>query len=220
MIHPNMATMLGYLLTDVELTPTLAKECLSAVNEKSFNMISVDGDTSTNDAVFLLANGATGVKLETDGDLEAFRQALTSVAQLLAQSIARDGEGSTRLIEVSVAGVPDESLAKRAARGITVSPLFKAAVHGCDPNWGRILARLGAEGVPEGLLARTSLSIQDTEVLREGIPVAFDRDSVRKSLKRETVRIVINFASGSAQATAWGCDLSRRYVDINAEYST
>ncbi len=220
MIHPNMATMLGYLLTDAAVSPALAQQLLSRTTDLSFNMISVDGDTSTNDAVFLLANGAAGVAVESEADVRLFGDALLAIAQVLAKAIARDGEGSTKLIEVNLTGAPDEKLAKQAARGVTVSPLIKSAIHGEDPNWGRILARLGAEGVPAECLDRMTLTIQDFEVMRAGAPVPFDREAVRKGLKKDTIRILIEFFSGDAAATAWGCDLSKKYVDINAEYST
>lgn len=219
MIHPNMATMLGYLLTDCALTPALAQELLREANRVSFNMISVDGDTSTNDCAFLLANGASGVGLETDADRETLKAALTEVAQELAKAIARDGEGADRLIEVCVRNAPSQELADRAARGITVSPLIKSAMHGADPNWGRVLARLGAERVPAAALNRMTLELQGVKLFEQGAPLAFDREHVRGLLKSETVRIEVDLKSGAAQATAWGCDLSKRYVEINTEYN-
>jgi glutamate N-acetyltransferase / amino-acid N-acetyltransferase len=219
MIHPNMATMLGYLLTDCTLDPSLAQGLLRDVNRVSFNMISVDGDTSTNDCVFLLANGASGIALEGDSDFIRFKEALTAVAQTLAKAIARDGEGADRLIEVCVKNAPNRALAERAARGVTVSPLIKSAMHGCDPNWGRILARLGAEQVPAACLEKMTLEVQGVKLFAQGAPAVFVRDEVRALLKSETVRVVVDLASGTEQATAWGCDLSKRYVDINTEYN-
>jgi glutamate N-acetyltransferase/amino-acid N-acetyltransferase len=220
MIHPNMATMLGYLLTDVELPMTLADSMLKEVTDVSFNMISVDGETSTNDSVFFLANGASGVSLATLEDEVAFRKALTEVAQRLAQAIARDGEGATKLVQVQLDGAPNVELARRAARGLTISPLIKAAIHGEDPNWGRILARLGADKVPSECLDKMRLSIQGTEIFDGGRPLTFDRTALRALLKEDAVHISIDLASGGACATAWGCDLSKQYVDINAEYAT
>ncbi len=219
MIHPNMATMLGYLLTDCIVPVKLAQSLLKEVNQLSFNMISVDGDTSTNDCAFLLANGASGVALRTEADHAAFKAALTKVAQELAKAIARDGEGADRLIEVIVKNAPSQALAERAARGITVSPLIKSAMHGCDPNWGRILARLGAEQVPAAALDRMILSVQGVTLFAEGAPLPFVRDEVRALLKAETVRVEIDLRSGTFTATAWGCDLSKRYVEINTEYN-
>lgn len=219
MIHPNMATMLGYLLTDVALTTDVAQDLLRKASDLSFNMISVDGDSSTNDCVFLLANGASGVALTTDEDFAKFRDALFTVSKILAQSIARDGEGASKLIEVKISGCHDETLARKAARGITVSPLIKSAIHGEDPNWGRILARLGAEGVPSNSLDQMELRIQGHLLFAKGAPVEFDKTIVRSALRSETVLIDINLHSGRDTATAWGCDLSKRYVEINTDYN-
>jgi glutamate N-acetyltransferase/amino-acid N-acetyltransferase len=219
MIHPQMATMLGYLLTDVQMDSKLCRRLLKDANDVSFNMISVDGDMSTNDCVFLMANGASGVVLRNDEDVARFGKALNEVAVLLAQSIARDGEGASKLIEVRLEGAPDEKLAQRAARGVTVSPLVKAAIHGEDPNWGRILARLGAEGVPSACLDRLKLKIQDVTIFEKGMPASFERNQVRKLLKADTIVISADFDSGHAHATAWGCDLSKKYVEINTEYN-
>jgi glutamate N-acetyltransferase/amino-acid N-acetyltransferase len=219
MIHPNMATMLGYLLTDCEIPLALAKPLLTEINELSFNRISVDGDTSTNDCVFMLSNGASGVGLKTDEDHKKFKKALLDVAQLLAKSIARDGEGADKLIEVQVHGAPSEALAAIAARGITRSPLIKSAIHGEDPNWGRILARLGADQVPAHCLDRMHLQVQGHTLFESGAPAKFDRTDVRIALKTDTVVIDIDLKSGDGAATAWGCDLSKRYVEINAEYN-
>jgi glutamate N-acetyltransferase/amino-acid N-acetyltransferase len=187
MIHPNMATMLGYLLTDAALTVDVAQDLVRKASDVSFNMISVDGDSSTNDCVFLLANGASGVALKTDEDYRLFRDALFAVSKLLAQSIARDGEGATKLIEVEIRNGHDLATIRQAARGVTVSPLIKTAIHGEDPNWGRILARLGAEGIPASALERMTLTIQGHAVFRNGAPVEFDKTTVRSSLRADTV---------------------------------
>lgn len=219
MIHPNMATMLGYLLTDCSVPFEMARGLLKDVNQKSFNMISVDGDTSTNDCAFFLANGASGVALKTDEDFTLFKETLTAVAQELAKAIARDGEGADRLIEVTLRNAPNRALAERAARGITVSPLIKSAMHGADPNWGRILARLGAEQVPADALARMKLTVQGVTLFEAGAPAVFDRDEVRALLKAETVLVDVDLRSGTETATAWGCDLTKRYVEINTEYN-
>ena len=219
MIHPNMATMLGYLLTDAEIDMSVAQDLVKKASDISFNMISVDGDTSTNDCVFMMANGASGVKLKSDDDYIKFREALFGVSKLLAQAIARDGEGANKLIEVNLNGAPDELLARKAARGITISPLIKTAIHGEDPNWGRILARLGAEGIPSHCLEKMTLSIQGNKLFVDGKPMSFDKTEVRSSLRSDTVKIDIDFFSGKEIATAWGCDLSKRYVDINTDYN-
>lgn len=219
MIHPNMATMLGYLLTDVKITPDQAQSLLKASNEVSFNMISVDGDSSTNDCSFLMASGESGVELKTEEDLNEFRKALIEVSQFLAQAIAADGEGATKLIEVQLIGAPELTMARRAARGVIMSPLVKTAMHGEDPNWGRILARLGADQIPAACLNQMSLKVQGQTLFSEGAPVEFDRLHVRSLLKQSKIQIHIDLKLGAESATAWGCDLSRKYVDINTEYS-
>lgn len=220
MIHPNMATMLGYILTDAGLTPGQAHSMLRTATDKSFNMVSVDGDTSTNDCTFLLANGASGVALTNAEDEQAMLETITGVSQFLAKAIARDGEGATKLLEITIDGSHDLASARKAARGLTISPLFKSAVHGEDPNWGRILARLGAEGVPEAAIATMELRLQGELLFKNGGPLSFDRDRVRSLLRADTVFVHIDLKQGTESATAWGCDLSKKYVEINTEYST
>lgn len=219
MIHPNMATMLGYVLTDALISEGKAQNLLHKTVDQSFNMISVDGDSSTNDCVFMMANGASGCSIETEEDTLKFETALLNIMQTLAKSIARDGEGATKLIEVKLQGAPSLALARKAARGVTLSPLVKTAIHGEDPNWGRIVARLGAEQVPAAALEKMDLYIQGTPVFQNGSVIPFDRAALRQLLKRDTVIIDVQMHSGTEQATAWGCDLSRKYVDINTEYS-
>ena len=219
MIHPNMATMLGYLLTDLKLTPELAHSLLRAATDVSFNMISVDGDSSTNDCNFLMASGESGIELVTDSDFQSFKKALVEISQFLAQSIAIDGEGASKLIEVDLKGAPSLELARKAARGVTMSPLVKTAMHGEDPNWGRILSRLGAEQVPAACMEKMTLKLQGETLFASGSPLTFDREAVRALLKKPRVLIEIDLHSGSESATAWGCDLSKKYVDINTEYS-
>lgn len=219
MIHPNMATMIGYLLTDLKLTPDLAQSLLRESTDVSFNMISVDGDCSTNDCNFLMASGETGVELKTDDDFATFKKALIKVSQFLARAIAADGEGATKLIEVEVKASPTLELARRAARSVTMSPLVKTAMHGEDPNWGRILSRLGQEQVPRAALDKMVLKLQGVVLFSKGSPVEIDRESVRALLKTNKVRIEVDLNFGSESATAWGCDLSKKYVDINTEYS-
>jgi glutamate N-acetyltransferase/amino-acid N-acetyltransferase len=219
MIHPNMATMLGYILTDAKITKEYAGELVKKTADLSFNMISVDGDSSTNDCSFLMANGASGVEVKTAEDFAAFEKAITEVSIFLAKSIAADGEGATKLIEVEIRGSDDLALARKAARGITLSPLIKTAVHGEDPNWGRILARLGAEKVPGEQLSKMSLTLQGIKLFEEGRPVPFLREEVKALLKTVQVKIEIDLKSGPHSATAWGCDLSKKYVEINTEYT-
>jgi glutamate N-acetyltransferase/amino-acid N-acetyltransferase len=219
MIHPNMATMLGYIVTDCDVPQNVAQSLLQEANSVSFNMISVDGDTSTNDCVFFLANGASGVGLAHDDDLATFRRAMIQVAQVLAKAIARDGEGADKLIEVNVRNAPTKELAVDAARGITISPLIKAAIQGADPNWGRILARLGAAQVPAACLDKMTLRMQGAILFDQGAPANFVRDEVKQLLKSDTVVIDVDLVTGKEEATAWGCDLTKRYVDINTEYN-
>ncbi len=219
MIHPNMATMLGYILTDLKMSPALAQELLKEATDVSFNMISVDGDSSTNDCCFMMASGETGIELKTDFDFSLFKKAVIEISQFLAQSIAADGEGATKLLEVELKGAPSLELARKAARGVTLSPLVKTAMHGEDPNWGRILSRLGAEQVPRVALEKMSLKLQGLTIFENGAPVAFDRNEVKAALKQTKIQIEVDLKSGTEKATAWGCDLSRKYVDINTEYS-
>lgn len=220
MIHPNMATMLGYLLTDAELSIEQADRWLRESTDESFNMISVDGDTSTNDCVFLLANGASEVAVESNNDELKFRAALKQVAILLAQSIAMDGEGAGKLIEVRLINAPNLEIARRAARGVTISPLVKSAIHGEDPNWGRIVARMGAEQVPAKVFQEMTLKMQGHLIFNRGQPAEFDRQKVREQLRKTKIEIEVDMKSGTHHATAWGCDLSKKYVEINTEYPT
>jgi glutamate N-acetyltransferase / amino-acid N-acetyltransferase len=182
-------------------------------------MISVDGDSSTNDCCFLMASGETGVELNNDADFAAFKKAVIEVSQFLAQSIAADGEGATKLLEVELKGSPTLELARKAARGVTLSPLIKTAMHGEDPNWGRILSRLGAEQVPVECLNKMSLKLQGKTLFKNGAPTDFDRNEVKALLKQTKIKIEVDLKSGTESATAWGCDLSKKYVDVNTEYS-
>jgi glutamate N-acetyltransferase/amino-acid N-acetyltransferase len=220
MIHPNMATMLGYLLTDAALTPKQADVILRESTDVSFNMISVDGDTSTNDVVFLMANGASGAKVESADDIAKFTAALTQVAQLLAQSIARDGEGATKLLEVELRGLPNVELARKAARGITVSPLIKSAIHGADPNWGRIVSAAGYAGI---LFQEEELSlwINGTSVYQAGTPTNFDAAKLSGDLRaNRDVHLRLVFGRGEGSIRFWTCDLTEGYIKINGSYRT
>jgi glutamate N-acetyltransferase/amino-acid N-acetyltransferase len=219
MIHPNMATMLGYFLTDIELDKDDAQEMLRAVTKDSFNMISVDGETSTNDTCFLMANGAAKVTLLNESDREIFFNKLKDVAIFMAKSIAQDGEGASKLIEAKISGLNNEEMARNAAKGIIQSPLVKTAIHGEDPNWGRIYSRLGQDGVPCELVDRMILKIQDITILDNGRPATFDYYQIRHALSEDFVQISMDFRAGDVSATAWGCDLTKKYVDINTEYN-
>ena len=219
MIHPNMATMLGYLLTDAKLTTVQAQSLVTNASDDSFNMISVDGETSTNDMVFLLANGTSGVELIDDADMEKFQQALNEVSIILAKSIAHDGEGASRLLAVTINGLADKTLARKAARDLTISPLLKTAIYGESPNWGRIIARLGFSQIDAELLDQCQIKIQGITVYKNQQSVSVNQD-LTQAMRAETIHIDVKFAAGEQSATAWGCDLTEKYVTINAEYLT
>jgi glutamate N-acetyltransferase/amino-acid N-acetyltransferase len=219
MIHPNMATMLGYLLSDVALDPEEAQQLLRKTCDKSFNMISVDGETSTNDCVFLMANGASGHRLQNKNDKAIFYEALLDVAITLAKSIACDGEGATKLIEAKIEGAISEDQARALAKSIITSPLIKTAVYGESPNWGRIIARIGNEDVSEKMLNECEISIQEIALFKNGAPIEGESlNALRKQLGQEQINIEVRFVAGHSSATAWGCDLTEQYVKINAEY--
>jgi glutamate N-acetyltransferase / amino-acid N-acetyltransferase len=221
MIHPDMATMLCFLTTDAAVDGSFLKAALQKAVAVSFNMISVDGDTSTNDTVLLIANGMAGNKPITFNSTLApdFQQALDRVCLYLARCIARDGEGATRLIEVVVNGAKSLQDARLAVRTITSSPLVKTAVHGCDPNWGRIIAAAGRSGamiVPE----KADVYIGGMCLMKNGLPVAFNKKEAAAELDKEEVVLRVELNIGKASAAGWGCDLSAEYVAINSEYTT
>lgn len=220
MIHPNMATMLGYILTDAQLSIEQTQNILSAITEASFNMISVDGETSTNDAVFLMANGASRVAVNNAGDLALMHKACEEIAVFLAKCIARDGEGASKLIDAKVSGLPELALARYAARSIICSPLIKTAVHGASANWGRIFARLGMTPVNPQWLNQCRITLQGHVVFENGSPTPPQLQELSVKLKQDTIYIGVDFSAGEFHANAWGCDLSAAYVHINADYPT
>ncbi len=218
MIHPDMATLLAFVTTDARLEAADADRALRAAVDVSFNAISVDGDTSTNDTALLLAGGASGV--EVNGDAwEPFVDALTDVCGELARAIVADGEGATKVFEVRVRGAATAADARLAARTITTSNLVKTAIHGADPNWGRILAAAGRSGARLDQ-RRASVRIGGTDVFSRGAPCAWDAADVRAVFERPTIEIEVDLGVGDAAAKAWGCDLSAEYVHINADYTT
>lgn len=221
MIHPNMATMLAFLTTDAIVDPGSWQRALRTVVNRTFNRITVDGDTSTNDMVLALANGARGGPPLTDASPSwpAFLAGLETVALSLARDIARDGEGATRLVEVVVRGAETEDEAAQAARAVAGSSLVKAAVHGADPNWGRILAALGRSGVPVDP-DRTGVWIGPVQVAANGQGLPFSEEEARAALRRDPVRLAVDLGRGRSEATAFGCDLTAGYVEINAAYRT
>ncbi|WP_037999769.1 bifunctional glutamate N-acetyltransferase/amino-acid acetyltransferase ArgJ [Thermacetogenium phaeum] len=221
MIHPNMATMLAFITTDAVVEVPALQQALRWATDRSFNVITVDGDTSTNDMVVLLANGRAGNSPLTAGDPEftLFRDALLAVCVELSKMIASDGEGASKLLEVRVKGAPGEAEARKIARAVAGSNLVKAAIFGEDANWGRVLSAAGACGVPfDPNLVDVFLG--DLQVAARGMGLAFDEEKARSILSQREVTITLDLHSGGGRGTAWGCDLSFDYVRINAHYRT
>lgn len=223
MIHPNMGTMLGFITTDAAIDKALLLELQRELIEDTFNMVSVDGDTSTNDTVFVFANGMAENKeiTEKDADYEAFREGLLYVNQSLAKQIAGDGEGCTRLFEVHVAGADSKENAKILSKSVVTSSLTKAAIYGKDANWGRILCALGYAGVDfDPVKVDISLKSADgvIEIVKDGIATDYSEDEATKVLSADAVTADIDVHNGVFEATAWGCDLTHDYVTINADY--
>ncbi len=219
MIHPDMATLLVFITTDAAVDTGFLKAALKEAADASFNMVSIDGDTSPNDMMLIMANGVGGAAISSNEGKRRFQAALEALCVGLAREIARDGEGATRLIEVVVEGAPKLEDARVVARTIVSSPLVKAAVHGGDPNWGRVLAAAGRSGVAVEE-AKISLAIGGVDVVAGGVPLPFDEAEAAAVLKGDEVRISLKLNLGDATATAWGCDLSQEYVTINSDYTT
>ncbi len=221
MIHPNMATMLVFLTTDAAVERRFLQAALRDAADATFNMLTIDGDTSPSDTLLVLASGAAGNKhVKSDSpDADVFRAALTHVCAFLAKSIARDGEGAEKVIEVTVDGAASQKDARDAARTIAGSTLVKAAVHGNDPNWGRVIAALGRSGarVAEDRLV---CYINGICVFDEGKPIPFFREAAVKAMSAPEVSIRVSLNLGDASATAWGCDLTEEYVTFNSKYTT
>ncbi len=224
MIHPDMATLLAVLTTDAVGEPATLQPLLRRVADRSFNAISVDGDTSTNDTVLLLAGGASGVDPSHDGALlKTFEDAVLQVARTLALAIVSDGEGASKLVEIQVVGGVSEAAAREVGRAIARSTLVKTAIYGADPNWGRILAAAGAAGVP---LAVDRLSLQaaaDGEWLTlatGGATAHADSGAARAIFQQKTIRLRVDLGLGRAEAVVWTCDLTPDYVRINADYTS
>lgn len=221
MIHPNMATMLCFITTDAAISAPCLKKALQHAVTLSFNMITVDGDSSTNDMALIMANGLAGNKAieEENPDYIYFRDALTAVCTSLAQAIARDGEGATKMIEVKVLGAATDRDARLAARTVAGSSLVKAAVFGNDANWGRVICAAGYSGAcfdPD----KVDIFLGQVQVARDGGSLEFSEEQALEELKKDAVTITLDLKSGGCDATAWGCDLSYDYVKINADYRT
>lgn len=221
MIHPNMATTLAFVVTDAAIAPALLQRTLRDVAARTFNSISVDGDTSTNDTLLVLANGAAGAPA-IRGASKAYRQfvaGLEEVCGSLARQVVADGEGAQRVIEIQVRGAKTESAAKRIAETIATSPLVKTAFAGGDPNWGRIFAAAGRAGVKFDP-ALVDITMAGIKVLRRGQPVDFNERAASNRLLADHVPIVVDLHAGSANARYWTCDFTAEYVRINASYRT
>ena len=225
MIHPNMATMLVFITTDVSISPALLQKALSGDVQNTFNMVSVDGDTSTNDMVTVLANGMAGNACitEENEDYRIFMQALNTVTVHLCRMIAGDGEGATKLLECRVSGAADENTAKTVAKSVICSSLLKAAMFGADANWGRVLCAIGYSGASVDV-NKVDVAFRSAEGIIEvcsmGAGVAFSEEKAKQILLAPEIDILVELNSGDAGATAWGCDLTYDYVKINGDYRT
>ena len=223
MIHPNMCTMLAFVTTDLAITKELLQEALSAVVKDTYNMVSVDGDTSTNDTVLLLANGLAGNSeiTEKNKDYEAFLEALTEVNTVLAKKIAGDGEGATALFEVKIVGAKSKEDAVILSKSVVTSSLTKAAIYGHDANWGRILCAMGYSGVsfdPEKVDLFFESAAGKLQIIENGVAVDYSEEEATKILSEPEVTAIADVKMGEESATAWGCDLTYDYVKINADY--
>ena len=223
MIHPNMCTMLAFLTTDFSIDKSLMQEAVSEVVADTFNMITVDGDTSTNDSLILMANGLAGNETitEKNADYQAFKEALLYVCEYLARRMAGDGEGATKLFEAKVVNAKSKADARTLSRAIVGSNLSKAAIYGCDANFGRFLCAMGYSGAQfdqEDVELFFESVNGRLQVFDKGTPLDFDEDYAVKIMSAETVTVFVDMHEGDAQATAWGCDLTYDYVKINADY--
>ncbi len=221
MIHPNMATMLAFLTTDAAVDVALLRSALRAASDDTFNMVTIDGDTSTNDMVLLLANGAAGNPEISEGgpDAEAFAAALRVLCSHLSRELVRDAEGSTKIFSVRVEGAASLQDARLAARSIASSSLVKSAIHGNDPNWGRVVCAAGYSGA-ELDVSKVSFFINDIAIMEGGTPIPFHRESVIAIMSRDEVSLTVRLGLGEHAATAWGCELTEEYVQFNSAYTT
>ena len=221
MIQPNMATMLCYITTDANISSQLMQKALSEIVEVSFNMISVDGDMSTNDTVLVLANGASGAAEITDGspEYDKFYATLKEICQELSKRIAADGEGATKFLTINVSGTKTFEDAKTVAMSIAKSPLVKTAFFGEDPNWGRVICAVGYAGIPM-VPEKTVIKFGGVPVYANGLGAEFNEDDIHKVMAEHDIVIDVEMGMGDAQATVWSCDFSYEYVKINGEYHT
>ncbi len=217
--RPNHATMLAYLTTDAAIPSGVLRRLLGASADSSFNAVTVDNQASTNDTAAILASGASGARVGSSTTTATFTKALDEVCRSLAYQIAADGEGATKVVIVKVKGAKTEADARTIAREIANSPLVKCAMHGNDPNWGRIICAAGFSGAAFDA-DKATLALQGTVVFRNGQPVTFDAGKASSALNADEVRVELNCRLGTSEATCWTCDLSKQYVTINADYHT
>ena len=225
MINPNMATMLIFITTDVSISPEMLQKALSSDVKDSFNMVSVDGDTSTNDMVCILANGLANnpTITEADKDFSVFKKALKKVTTYLCRQIAKDGEGATKLLECKVSGAKNKKTARIVAKSVIKSSLFKAAMFGADANWGRVLCAIGYSGGDVDV-SKVSVAFESkagfVQVCENGSGIDFSEELAKKVLSKDEIEVLIELNDGNSKATAWGCDLTYDYVKINGDYRT
>ena len=225
MIHPNMATMLVFVTTDCAISSEMLQKALSEDVKTSFNMVSVDGDTSTNDMVSVLANGMAGnTEITSEGEaFNSFCEALAGVTRYLCRMIAKDGEGATKMLECKVSGAKSEKDARTVAKSVVCSSLFKSAMFGSDANWGRVLCAIGYSGADvdvEAIDLSFASKAGSIDVCRDGYGIEFSEEVAKQILLEDEIQILIDLKSGEADATAWGCDLTYDYVKINGDYRT
>ena len=220
MIHPNMATMLGYVGTDAKVSQELLQQLTTEAADLSFNAITIDGDTSTNDSFIVMATGASGVEIPSSGSaFDAFRQALIEISQQLAQMIVRDGEGATKFITIQIDGGKTEAECKQVAEAIAHSPLVKTAFFASDPNLGRILAAIGYAGIADLDVGGVQLWLDDVWVAKDGgRHPDYKEEDGQRVMKKAEIKVKANLGRGTATQTVWTCDLSHEYVSINADY--
>ncbi len=225
MIHPNMATMLVFITTDVAISPNMLQKALSGDIANTFNMVSVDGDTSTNDMVTVMANGLAGnQEIIAEGeDFDIFMEALNSVTVCLCRMLAGDGEGATKLLECRVSGAPALDVAKTVAKSVICSSLFKSAMFGADANWGRVLCAIGYSGAPVDV-HKIAVSFRSAagqvDVCKDGAGIDFSEELAKKVLSEHEIEVLVDLGMGEASSCAWGCDLTYDYVKINGDYRT
>jgi glutamate N-acetyltransferase/amino-acid N-acetyltransferase len=220
MIYPDMATLLAFVATDAGAEPGFLQSCFSRTIDRSLNCLTVDADTSTNDTAVVLANGASGFDAaEGTPAAGVFEEKLTAVLQSLAKQLARDGEGATKLVEIAVRGAVSFQSARQVALAVANSNLVKTAIYGRDANWGRIVCAVGNSGVPVDP-ARVSVQLCGIPLFSAGAPVSFDEEAALRGLSAEHIPITIDLGAGNEQATAWTCDMTEKYIEINGSYRT